>query len=125
MEKKIDRKTLLVCIGGGVIGDLVGLTASVLLRGVDFVQMPTTLLSQVDSSVGGKTAINSKFGKNLIGTFYQPKSVLISLKTSDAGSNKLSWGFGVPGGTNSLISSQFIILSAVVTYPVSSTNFLN
>ena len=79
LEKKIDRKTLLVCIGGGVIGDLVGLTASVLLRGVDFVQMPTTLLSQVDSSVGGKTAINSKFGKNLIGTFYQPKSVLISL----------------------------------------------
>ena len=79
LEKKIDRKTLLVCIGGGVIGDLVGLTASVLLRGVDFIQIPTTLLSQVDSSVGGKTAINSKFGKNLIGTFYQPKSVLISL----------------------------------------------
>ena len=79
LEKKIDRKTLLVCIGGGVIGDLVGLTASVLLRGIDFVQIPTTLLSQVDSSVGGKTAINSKFGKNLIGTFYQPKSVLISL----------------------------------------------
>ena len=69
LEKKIDRKTLLVCIGGGVIGDLVGLTASILLRGIDFVQIPTTLLSQVDSSVGGKTAINSKFGKNLIGTF--------------------------------------------------------
>ena len=81
LEKKIDRKTLLVCIGGGVIGDLVGLTASVLLRGIDFVQIPTTLLSQVDSSVGGKTAINSKFGKNLIGTFYQPKAVLISLNT--------------------------------------------
>ncbi len=79
LEKKIDRKTLLICIGGGVIGDLVGLTASVLLRGIDFVQIPTTLLSQVDSSVGGKTAINSKFGKNLIGTFNQPKSVLISL----------------------------------------------
>ena len=79
LEKKIDRKTLLVCIGGGVIGDLVGFTASILLRGIDFIQIPTTLLSQVDSSVGGKTAINSKFGKNLIGTFYQPKSVLISL----------------------------------------------
>ena len=79
LEKRIDRKTLLVCVGGGVIGDLVGLTASVLLRGIDFIQIPTTLLSQVDSSVGGKTAINSKFGKNLIGTFYQPKSVLISL----------------------------------------------
>ena len=58
---------------------MVGFTASILLRGIDFIQIPTTLLSQVDSSVGGKTAINSKFGKNLIGTFYQPKSVLISL----------------------------------------------
>ena len=76
LEKKIDRKTLLVCIGGGVIGDLVGLTASVLLRGVDFVQMPTTLLSQVDSSVGGKTGINSRQGKNLIGAFHQPSLVL-------------------------------------------------
>jgi 3-dehydroquinate synthase len=81
LEKKIDRKTLLVCVGGGVIGDLVGLTASILLRGIDFVQVPTTLLSQVDSSVGGKTAINSKLGKNLIGSFYQPKAVLISLNT--------------------------------------------
>ena len=81
LEKRIDRKTLLICVGGGVIGDLVGLTASILLRGIDFVQIPTTLLSQVDSSVGGKTAINSKFGKNLIGTFYQPKAVLISLNT--------------------------------------------
>ena len=81
LEKRIDRKTLLICLGGGVIGDLVGLTASILLRGIDFVQIPTTLLSQVDSSVGGKTAINSKLGKNLIGTFYQPKAVLISLNT--------------------------------------------
>ena len=81
LEKRIDRKTLLVCVGGGVIGDLVGLTASILLRGIDYVQIPTTLLSQVDSSVGGKTAINSKLGKNLIGTFYQPKAVLISLNT--------------------------------------------
>ena len=81
LEKRIDRKTLLICLGGGVIGDLVGLTSSILLRGIDFVQIPTTLLSQVDSSVGGKTAINSKLGKNLIGTFYQPKAVLISLNT--------------------------------------------
>ncbi len=72
----IDRKTLLIAFGGGVIGDLCGFVASILLRGIDFVQVPTTLLSAVDSSVGGKTAINSKFGKNLIGSFYQPKLVL-------------------------------------------------
>ena len=81
LEKKIDRKSLLICIGGGVLGDLVGLSANLLLRGIDFIQIPTTLLSQVDSSVGGKTAINSKFGKNLVGTFNQPKAVVISLDT--------------------------------------------
>ncbi len=81
LEKKIDRNSLLICFGGGVIGDLVGLVANLLLRGIDFVQVPTTLLSQVDSSVGGKTAINSKFGKNLVGTFNQPKAVIISLDT--------------------------------------------
>jgi 3-dehydroquinate synthase len=75
----IDRNALLICIGGGVIGDLVGLTSSLILRGIDFVQVPSTLLSQVDSSVGGKTGINSRYGKNLIGTFNQPKSVIISI----------------------------------------------
>ncbi len=79
LSKKVDRKALLICIGGGVMGDLVGLSASLTLRGIDFIQIPTTLLSQVDSSVGGKTAINSIYGKNLIGTFYQPKIVIISL----------------------------------------------
>lgn len=76
-----DRKSLLIAVGGGVIGDLVGFTASALLRGVDFVQVPTTLLAMVDSSVGGKTAINSVHGKNLIGAFYQPKAVLADLAT--------------------------------------------
>ena len=79
LSKRIDRNALLVCMGGGVIGDLTGLIASITLRGIDFIQVPTTLLSQVDSSVGGKTAINSKYGKNLIGTFNQPRVVLISL----------------------------------------------
>ena len=79
LSKKVDREALLICIGGGVMGDLVGLAASLTLRGIDFIQVPTTLLSQVDSSVGGKTAINSIHGKNLIGTFYQPKIVIISL----------------------------------------------
>ncbi len=78
LKLKIDRNTLLICIGGGVLGDLVGLASSLLLRGLDFVQIPSTLLAQVDSSVGGKTGINSKYGKNLVGTFKQPKSVIIS-----------------------------------------------
>ena len=76
-----DRKTFLVALGGGVVGDLAGFCASVLLRGVDYVQVPTTLLAQTDSSVGGKTAVDSKAGKNLIGTFYQPKAVLIDTDT--------------------------------------------
>lgn len=74
-----DRKTTLIAVGGGVAGDLVGFVASVLLRGVDFIQVPTTLLAQVDSSVGGKTGINTSAGKNLIGSFYQPRLVLIDL----------------------------------------------
>ncbi len=73
---KPDRKTTILALGGGVVGDLAGFAASVLLRGVPFIQIPTSLLAQVDSSVGGKTAINSVAGKNLIGSFYQPKLVL-------------------------------------------------
>ena len=81
LKEKIDRDALLICLGGGVIGDITGLTANLLLRGVDFIQIPTTLLAQVDSSVGGKTAINSRYGKNLIGSFNQPKAVIISTET--------------------------------------------
>jgi shikimate kinase/3-dehydroquinate synthase len=79
LAKNIDRKSLIIAFGGGVIGDLSGFIASILLRGIDFVQIPTTLLSMVDSSVGGKTAINSRSGKNLIGSFYQPKLVICDL----------------------------------------------
>lgn len=73
---KIERNDLVIALGGGVIGDLAGFSASLLRRGVDFVQVPTSLLAQVDSSVGGKTGINSPQGKNLIGTFHQPVLVL-------------------------------------------------
>jgi 3-dehydroquinate synthase len=76
-EHKLDRKSLLIAFGGGVIGDMTGFTASLYQRGIDFVQIPTTLLSQVDASVGGKTGVNNKYGKNLIGAFYQPKAVYI------------------------------------------------
>jgi len=74
---KLDRKSLLIAFGGGVIGDMTGFTASLYQRGIDFVQIPTTLLSQVDASVGGKTGVNNSYGKNLIGAFYQPKAVYI------------------------------------------------
>ncbi len=73
----VERSDTIIALGGGVIGDLVGFAASILKRGCQFVQIPTTLLSQVDSSVGGKTAINTKAGKNLIGAFHQPVRVLI------------------------------------------------
>jgi 3-dehydroquinate synthase len=79
LEAKVERKDVVVALGGGVIGDLVGFAASVLRRGVRFVQIPTTLLAQVDSSVGGKTGINTAQGKNLVGAFHQPSLVLADI----------------------------------------------
>lgn len=80
-ENKISRSDLLVALGGGVVGDITGFAAATYLRGISFVQMPTTLLSMVDSSVGGKTAIDLKAGKNLAGAFYQPRLVLCDIET--------------------------------------------
>lgn len=83
VEAKLDRKDQVIALGGGVIGDLTGLAASLYMRGIGFIQIPTTLLAQVDSSVGGKTAIDHPKGKNLIGTFWQPSIVLCALETLD------------------------------------------
>jgi 3-dehydroquinate synthase len=79
-EIGLKRTDAAVALGGGVVGDLTGFAASVHLRGIPYIQIPTTLLSMIDSSVGGKTGINTKFGKNLIGTFYQPKGVIVDPK---------------------------------------------
>jgi len=76
-DAKLDRNSTLIALGGGVIGDMTGFMASIFLRGIKFIQIPTTLLAMVDSSVGGKTGINNKYGKNLIGSFYQPEAVYI------------------------------------------------
>ncbi|QCI15043.1 3-dehydroquinate synthase [Pseudomonas putida] len=87
LSARHDRRTTVVALGGGVIGDMAGFAAACYQRGVDFIQVPTTLLSQVDSSVGGKTGINHPLGKNMVGAFYQPNAVLIdttSLKTLPA-----------------------------------------
>jgi 3-dehydroquinate synthase len=90
-----ERSTTLLAFGGGVVGDLTGFAAAILLRGVPFVQMPTTLLSQVDSSVGGKTGINSRHGKNLIGAFHQPRLVLADIDLlASLPARELASGFG-------------------------------
>ncbi|QNT79562.1 3-dehydroquinate synthase [Entomobacter blattae] len=81
LEKGVERRTALIALGGGVVGDLAGFCAATLMRGIPFIQIPTTLLSQVDSSVGGKTGINTVVGKNLIGAFYQPKAVIADTST--------------------------------------------
>jgi 3-dehydroquinate synthase len=81
LTRHAERKTTLIALGGGVIGDLVGFAAAVFQRGTPFIQIPTTLLAQVDSSVGGKTAINHPLGKNMIGAFYQPRVVIADTDT--------------------------------------------
>ena len=88
LEQHCDRKVTVLALGGGVIGDVTGFAAACYQRGVNFIQIPTTLLSQVDSSVGGKTGVNHPLGKNMIGAFYQPQAVLIDINTLDTLDNR-------------------------------------
>jgi len=81
LDQNVSRDATLIGVGGGVVGDITGFCASVTLRGLSYIQIPTTLLAQVDSSVGGKTGVNARQGKNMIGTFYQPRAVIIDLET--------------------------------------------
>jgi 3-dehydroquinate synthase len=83
LESRMDRTTTLIALGGGVVGDMTGFAAACYQRGVDFIQIPTTLLAMVDSSVGGKTGVNHPLGKNMIGAFYQPQCVIIDTNTLD------------------------------------------
>lgn len=93
LESRCDRQTTLIALGGGVVGDMTGFAAACYQRGVPFIQIPTTLLAQVDSSVGGKTGVNHVLGKNMIGAFYQPKCVLIDISTLQSlPDNELSAG---------------------------------
>lgn len=93
LQARCDRKTTIVALGGGVVGDIAGFAAACYQRGVPFIQIPTTLLSQVDSSVGGKTGVNHRLGKNMIGAFHQPRCVVIDTRTLDTlPDNELSAG---------------------------------
>lgn len=120
LKLKLTRKSSIIAIGGGVAGDLAGFAASTYMRGIDFIQVPTTLLACVDSSVGGKTAIDTSFGKNLIGTFYQPKAVFINpkfLKTLDDRQFKT--------GLGEVVKYAFIEKSCQCEEELNLTNFLS
>ena len=118
-KHKLSRNDYIIAIGGGVVGDITGFVASTYMRGINFLQVPTTLLASVDSSVGGKTAINNDFGKNLVGAFYQPKAVLINtnfLKTLSE--RDLKTGLG------EVVKYGFIEKSCMAEDEVNLLNFL-
>ncbi len=119
LKMGLTRKDAIIAIGGGVVGDIAGFAAGTYMRGIDYIQVPTTLLACVDSSVGGKTAINSLFGKNLVGCFYQPKSVFINLnflKTLDERQYKT--------GLGEVVKYVFIEKSCKCSEELNFTNFI-
>nr|WP_277986365.1 3-dehydroquinate synthase [Noviherbaspirillum cavernae] len=108
LAERCDRKTTLIALGGGVIGDLTGFAAATYMRGVPFIQVPTTLLAQVDSSVGGKTGINHPLGKNMIGAFYQPQAVIADTTTLNTlPARELSAGLAEIIKHGAIIDAQF------------------
>lgn len=120
LSKKLKREDYIIAIGGGVVGDIAGFAASTYMRGINFIQVPTTLLAMTDSSVGGKVAINTKYGKNLVGAFYQPKAVFINtnfLKSLDLNQYK--------SGLGEVIKYGFIEKSCNPDSEVNLLNFLN
>ena len=119
LKNKLKREDAIIAIGGGVVGDIAGFAASTYMRGINLVQIPTTLLAMTDSSVGGKVAINTKYGKNLIGAFYQPKAVYINtnfIKTLDE--NQFKSGMG------EILKYGFIEKSCVTDAQFNLLNFL-
>ena len=102
----IERRDRIIAFGGGVIGDLAGFAAAILRRGVDFIQIPTTLLAQVDSSVGGKTGINSPHGKNLIGAFHQPLAVITDIGAARHAAEAANWRRAMPRWRNTACSAM-------------------
>lgn len=119
-EMQLTRKDTIIAIGGGVVGDIAGFAASTYMRGIDYIQVPTTLLACVDSSVGGKTGIDTIYGKNLVGSFYQPKAVLINtnfLKTLDERQFKT--------GLGEVVKYTFIEKSCKCNEELNLTNFLS
>lgn len=120
LTKKLTREDAIIAVGGGVVGDIAGFAAATYMRGINFIQVPTTLLACTDSSVGGKVAVNSKFGKNLIGAFYQPKAVIINvnfLKTLDNRQFK--------SGLGEVVKYGFIEKSCVSDNEAGLINFLS
>ena len=114
----LNRKSLIVALGGGVIGDMSGFAAATYLRGIKYIQIPTTLLAQVDSSIGGKTGIDLPFGKNLVGAFYQPEAVI-----ADVGALKTLSQENISCGMAEVIKSAFIKDETFVDKLENSTNF--
>ena len=120
LKNHLTREDAIIAIGGGVVGDLAGFAASTYMRGIKYIQVPTTLLACTDSSVGGKTAINTSYGKNLVGSFYQPNSVFINvnfLKTLDERQFK--------SGLGEVIKYGFIEKSCLCNEELNLMNFLN